>query len=401
MGFRFRKSIKAGPVRINLSKSGVGYSIGGKGFRYTKKANGGTRTTYSVPGTGLSYVNESSSKKKTTKSPPKQIPAAPASSHSNVSTREDRLAGYCKHCLRMIEDGTDICPACGRSQYEKAQAQGKKRTWRFYAGIFCVFGAIVMLTENIIGSLIYSVLAFLLLRKSKPETQSGSFETAPLDISNPHNHAASKTTAISGAKSHINSPRDLELEKSADAIVRAMHKQTVRDLYGNDAVNNDFSYENDLPEFMKSTPSGIEKTHKATGMEHYKDNIMELALPNPYYDWTKQELVDIHMTEERIYQYEFDPKTVELVPEPDNPYDPNAVKVIVGGFHVAYIKRGSCSHILKLLKEDSISNISCIMGGGPYKYISEEYDDEADRDIYVMEKGDTKFFVHLKITEKT
>ena len=59
MGFRIKKSIKAGPVRVNFSKSGVGYSIGGKGFRVTKKANGGVRTTASIPGTGISYVSES------------------------------------------------------------------------------------------------------------------------------------------------------------------------------------------------------------------------------------------------------------------------------------------------------------------------------------------------------
>ena len=64
MGFRFRKSIKAGPFRINISKSGIGWSIGGKGYRYTKKANGGSRYTLSLPGTGLSYVTETSGKKK-------------------------------------------------------------------------------------------------------------------------------------------------------------------------------------------------------------------------------------------------------------------------------------------------------------------------------------------------
>ena len=64
MGFRIKKSIKAGPVRVNFSKSGVGYSVGGKGFRVTKKANGGVRTTASIPGTGISYVSESGSGKK-------------------------------------------------------------------------------------------------------------------------------------------------------------------------------------------------------------------------------------------------------------------------------------------------------------------------------------------------
>lgn len=58
MGFRFRKSFNAGPFRLNLSKSGVGWSVGTKGVRFTKKAGGGTRSTLSVPGTGLSYVKE-------------------------------------------------------------------------------------------------------------------------------------------------------------------------------------------------------------------------------------------------------------------------------------------------------------------------------------------------------
>lgn len=59
MGFRFRKSFNFGPLRINLSKSGVGYSFGIKGYRVTKTANGRVRQTASIPGTGISYVTES------------------------------------------------------------------------------------------------------------------------------------------------------------------------------------------------------------------------------------------------------------------------------------------------------------------------------------------------------
>lgn len=59
MGFRYRKSINlGGGFRINLSKSGVGYSWGVKGYRVTKTASGRTRTTASIPGTGISYVHE-------------------------------------------------------------------------------------------------------------------------------------------------------------------------------------------------------------------------------------------------------------------------------------------------------------------------------------------------------
>ena len=65
MGLRFRKSINlGGGFRINLSKSGIGYSWGGKGFRMTKTARGTTRRTFSIPGTGISWVDESGGRRR-------------------------------------------------------------------------------------------------------------------------------------------------------------------------------------------------------------------------------------------------------------------------------------------------------------------------------------------------
>ena len=80
MGFRFRKSVNFGPLRVNLSKSGVGYSVGGKGFRVTKKANGGVRTTASIPGTGISYVKETSGRSR-----------AGTSQHTNQPNQKSKL----------------------------------------------------------------------------------------------------------------------------------------------------------------------------------------------------------------------------------------------------------------------------------------------------------------------
>ena len=44
MGVYFRKSIKLGPMRLNLSKRGVGMSVGVKGLRIGTRAGG--RGTY-------------------------------------------------------------------------------------------------------------------------------------------------------------------------------------------------------------------------------------------------------------------------------------------------------------------------------------------------------------------
>ena len=55
MGFRFRKSINVGGgSRVNLSKRGVGFSVGTRGARYSAGPSG-RRWTFSIPGTGLSY----------------------------------------------------------------------------------------------------------------------------------------------------------------------------------------------------------------------------------------------------------------------------------------------------------------------------------------------------------
>jgi hypothetical protein len=55
MGFFYRKSVNLGPFRVNLSGSGLGYSVGGRGFRVGKSSRGRRYTAFSVPGTGVGY----------------------------------------------------------------------------------------------------------------------------------------------------------------------------------------------------------------------------------------------------------------------------------------------------------------------------------------------------------
>ncbi len=61
MGWSYRKSLNLGPFRINLSKSGVGYSVGGAGFRTGVSSSGRKYHSVSVPGTGLRYYSSKKS----------------------------------------------------------------------------------------------------------------------------------------------------------------------------------------------------------------------------------------------------------------------------------------------------------------------------------------------------
>jgi hypothetical protein len=53
MGWNLRRSVNFGPLRVNLSKSGVGYSVGTRGLRVGKDAAGRTYRSLSIPGTGI------------------------------------------------------------------------------------------------------------------------------------------------------------------------------------------------------------------------------------------------------------------------------------------------------------------------------------------------------------
>ena len=59
MGLFYRKSINLGPFRVNLSGSGIGYSLGGRGFRVSKSSRGRNYTAFSIPGTGVGYRSSS------------------------------------------------------------------------------------------------------------------------------------------------------------------------------------------------------------------------------------------------------------------------------------------------------------------------------------------------------
>lgn len=152
------------------------------------------------------------------------------------------------------------------------------------------------------------------------------------------------------------------------------------------------------PPAEKPKPLGV--TYKVAGVTHYKDNIMSLAVESPAYSWSKRELIEEGLTDERVWEYDFYPDKVEIVPEPDNPEDPKALKVLVDGVHVGYIKAGSCARLRRLMDEDRILRIDVEMGGGRYKYVELVDYTESGREIYEMDRGDVPLFVHLCVYAK-
>ena len=135
------------------------------------------------------------------------------------------------------------------------------------------------------------------------------------------------------------------------------------------------------------------ETFHVAGTSYREDAILSLAEENDDYNLSKKELIDDGMEDERIYKYYFPTMHSELVPEPDNPHDPNAIKVLVNGVHIGYVKAGSCSHVKNLLASGKVSSYGVDIEGGPFKRVYE--DDDGD---YQIEKENHNFSATLMIT---
>lgn len=143
-------------------------------------------------------------------------------------------------------------------------------------------------------------------------------------------------------------------------------------------------------------PRATFERHKVAGTSYHLDAIMALAQENPDYDLTKREIIDDDLTDERIYQYTFTDGPVELVDDPDNEHDPNAIKVLIAGQHIGYIKRGSTGRVHNLQRAGRVLGVTAEIYGGKYKVvICDDDDDGTER--YDLIKDETGYGAAIEI----
>ena len=153
------------------------------------------------------------------------------------------------------------------------------------------------------------------------------------------------------------------------------------------------------PATIKNEPQTKVERHKVTGTSYHLDAIQAMGVYNYDYDKNKRELIEDGLTGERIWQTDFFPRVTTLEPEPDNPQDPKAIKVVVDGVHIGYIKAGSCAHIHKVIREGRLESVKCEIKGGKYKIVLEDFDEDGDS-VYELEKDDVPIYADLYITLK-
>lgn len=134
---------------------------------------------------------------------------------------------------------------------------------------------------------------------------------------------------------------------------------------------------------------------RVAGWDHRQRALSSLMTEKNYeYKCTKKELIDSFGfdDEERIYEYEPASCVLEIRPEPDNPYDPNALQVIADDVFIGYVPKDRQSDLKKILSAPGLRGRVEITGG-KYKYL--EYDSDAD---YLCEMKPKYYTLH---TEKS
>ena len=133
----------------------------------------------------------------------------------------------------------------------------------------------------------------------------------------------------------------------------------------------------------KPLPKVKRYSFKVAGISFHENEIRDcLLMENEDYNMSRKDLIDMGMTDTMIYQYNDLSTNVQLVPEPDNPHDPDAIKVITDGAHIGYVPSKEISTVRDLLNADGLM-IGCSFHGGEYKILTED----PDTGKYKLEKG--------------
>lgn len=134
-------------------------------------------------------------------------------------------------------------------------------------------------------------------------------------------------------------------------------------------------------DFRAKNPKRRCERIEVVGESYYKTGIASLGHLDPDYHRPASRLYPDYDEGDTIDKYSFSNAPAELVPEPDNPHDPNAIRVDVRGVTVGYIARTETSHVRELMEE--ADEVIASIGAGPYKRVIE--DDDGDLTTRVVD----------------
>jgi len=114
----------------------------------------------------------------------------------------------------------------------------------------------------------------------------------------------------------------------------------------------------------------LQETFEIPGAYYHRTSIAKVANPNPDWGKTCKSLIKAGKVNQKIYRFERTTKTAELVEEPNNPHDENAVMVIVDGEKIGYIGADEALHVKEIMRQHCLKSVTAVITGGEYKTIT-------------------------------
>lgn len=97
----------------------------------------------------------------------------------------------------------------------------------------------------------------------------------------------------------------------------------------------------------------------------HKRAITSVCRRVPAFQQSDEEFLRKHSSDRRVWQFKFTDAAGELVPEPTNEADPNAITVVVAGQTVGYVPREQTAAVCSLMRQPHEVTVS--IHGGPWK----------------------------------
>ena len=103
------------------------------------------------------------------------------------------------------------------------------------------------------------------------------------------------------------------------------------------------------------------------GVSRHQDLFTKYGYLNDDYFLSDKQLKENGIREHSIPKYGFGNLDLSIKPDPDNEFDPNAIKVYLGGEHVGFIRSEDTEYIHDMMEEDRIADVDGRIIGGPAK----------------------------------
>lgn len=114
--------------------------------------------------------------------------------------------------------------------------------------------------------------------------------------------------------------------------------------------------------YVKIEPLAHTVVFDVAGTHYRMDNISKLATPMKKWNMTDEQILQKYPGK-KIYKNYYINEPVQLVYEPTNPVDPNAIKVFINNLHVGYVPQEDCLTLKQILERRNVTITASVSGG--------------------------------------